>query len=97
MLQTSNYKFLEKIYHKNIKKKSKDKYYKKTKLLYKDINNLKILNRDGYCILRGVFSKKFIDNLNSEFQKQIKILKNISLPRDLSKKKNIKYIYLTKI
>ena len=98
MLKVSNYKYLEKIYLKNKNKKSRDKDYKKSKIFLKDQINLKILKRNGFCILRGVFSKDYINNINLNFQNQIKILKNISIPRDLrNKKNNIEDIYLPKL
>ena len=54
--------------------------------------------KNGYCILKNVFSKKLTDDLNLKFQTQIKNLNNISIPRDLRKqKKNIESIYSSKI
>ena len=98
MLKVSNYKYLEKIYLKNKYKKSRDKDYKKSKIFLNDKINLKILKRNGFCILRGVFSKDYINNINLDFQNQIKILRNISIPRDLrNKKNNIEDIYLPKL
>ena len=45
-----------------------------------------------------MFPKKIINNLNSKFQKEIKNLKNISIPRDLrNQKKDIEHIYLPKV
>ena len=56
------------------------------------------LKKNGYCILKNVFSKKLTDDLNLKFQTQIKNLNNISIPRDLRKqKKNIESIYSSKI
>ena len=98
MLKVSDYKYLKKIYLNNKNKKSRDKDYKKSKIFLKDKINLKILKRNGFCILRGVFSKDYINNINLDFQNQIKILKNISIPRDLrNKKNNIEEIYLPKL
>ena len=85
MLRASDYSLLQKIYSKSEKKISKDKNHKKTKILSKDKINLNNLNQNGFCILRGVFSKKYIDNHRLEFQNQIELLENISIPRDLTK------------
>ena len=98
MLKASDYNLLKKIYFKSKKKILKDKNHKKTKILRKDKKNLNMLNQNGFCILRGVFSKKYIDNHRLDFQKQIELLKNISIPRDLTKQSNKKDdIFLPKI
>ena len=99
MLKASDYNLLKKLYLKNLKKISRNKDYKKTKILNKkDIHNLKMLNQNGYCILKGVFSKKYIDNRRSEFQKQIKGLRHVSIPRDLTKQtKKKEDIFLPKL
>ncbi|MDC0427707.1 phytanoyl-CoA dioxygenase family protein [Candidatus Pelagibacter sp.] len=98
MLQASDYSLLKKIYYKNKKKISINKNHKKTKVLDKDKHNLNMLNQNGFCVLKGVFSKKYIDEHRSDFQKQIRLLKNISIPRDLTKQtKKKEEIFLPKI
>ena len=85
MLRASDYSLLQKIYFQSKKKISKNRSHKKTKILNKDKKNLNNLNQNGFCIIKGVFSKKYIDNHRLQFQNQIKLLKNISIPRDLTK------------
>ena len=98
MLIESNYKYLKNFYNKSFKRTLEKKLHKKVEVEKKDKKKLKELNQYGYCILKNVFSKKEIKSLNLEFQKQVKNLKNISVPRDLrSQKKDIEHIYLPKI
>ncbi len=99
MLRASDFSLLKKIYFKNKKKISKNKNHKKLKISNKkDLHNLDMLNRNGFCIMKGVFSKRYIDNHRSEFQNQIKLLKNISIPRDLTKQtKKKEDIFLPKL
>lgn len=89
MLQVSDYNYLEKFYKKNFIRTSKKKYHKKKKLSNTDKKNLQNLKNNGFCVLKGVFQKKFINEINLEFQKCIKNLIYISLPRDLRFKKKI--------
>ena len=70
MLQVSDYNYLGKFYKKNFIKISKKKYHKKKILSASDKKNLQNLNTNGFCILRGVFQKKFINEINLEFPKQ---------------------------
>ena len=98
MLRVSNYDYVKKYFLKNFKKTKNKKIHKKTSLLSTDRKHLNSLNQKGYCIVRNVFSKKFIDSLRLEFAKEIKKLENISCPRDLRlQKKNIEQIYLPKL
>lgn len=98
MLIVSDYSFVKKHFLKSLKKISKKKLHKKNKVLSIDQSNLKKLNQKGYCVVKNVFSKDLIDSVNLDFEKQIKKLKNISIPRDLRKqKKNIEQIYLPKL
>ena len=98
MYQVSDYQFLKKIYLKKKKKISQDKYHKKTSLLNKDQYHLNMLNQKGFCILKNVFTKQFIDSVRFDFQNEINLLNNISVPRDLTKKKkSIEDIYLPKL
>ena len=90
MLSVSDYNYLSRFYKKNFKKIFKKKYHKKTKLIAQDKKKLKDLKNNGFCILKNVFSKKLIDEINLDFQKNIKDLKNISIPRDLRFKKKYK-------
>ncbi len=89
MLQVSDYNYLSKFYKKNFIKISKNKYHKKKNLSARDKKNLQNLNTKGFCVLKGVFQEKFINEINLEFQNHIKNLKYISLPRDLRFKKKI--------
>ncbi len=92
MLIVSDYSFVKKHFLKSLKKISKKKLNKKNKVLSIDQSNLKKLNQNGYCVVKNVFSKDLIDSVNLDFEKQIKKLKNISIPRDLRKqKKNMIY------
>lgn len=98
MLIVSDYDYLKSFYNKSLKKTLKKKLHKKIDLYPEDKKNLLNLNNHGYCILRNVFPKKIINSLNSKFQKEIKNLKNISIPRDLrAQKKDIEHIYLPKV
>jgi hypothetical protein len=98
MLVVSDYKYLKNFYQKSFKKTFEKKLHKKTKIHSRDVKNLLDLKKNGYCILKNVFSKKLINDLNFKFQAQIKNLDNISIPRDLRKrKKNIESIYSSKI
>lgn len=98
MLVVSEYKYVKNFYQKSFKETFEKKLHKKTPISNEDKLNLSNLNRDGYCVLKNVFTKKHIDKLNLSFQKQVKELKNISIPRDLrKKKKDIESIYLPKI
>lgn len=97
-LVVSDYNYLKKYYLKCEKKISNIKIQKKTNLSEIDEINLKSLRRDGYCVVKNVFKKKFVDKIRLDFAKEIKKLKNISIPRDLRKKKgNIEQIYLPKL
>ena len=80
MLRASDYSLLQKIYSKSEKKISKDKNHKKTKILSKDKINLNNLNQNGFCILRGVFSKKYMPyeiGFLSKDQQKIKLRNSI--------------------
>ena len=82
MLSVSNYNYLSEFYKKSFKKTIEKKHHKKINLITEH-KKLKDLNNNGFCVLKDVFSKNFIDEINSDFQKHIKSLKHISLPRDL--------------
>lgn len=98
MLRVSNYNYVKKYFLKNLKKTKNKKIHKKLSLLSADRKHLNSLNQKGYCIVRNVFSKRFIDSLRLDFAKEIKELKNISCPRDLRfQKKNIEQINLPKL
>ena len=98
MLRVSNYNYVKKYFLKNLKKTKNKKIHKKTSLLSTDRKHLNSLNQKGYCVVKNVFSKRFIDSLRLDFAKEIKELKNISCPRDLRlQKKNIEQINLPKL
>ena len=75
MLSVSDYDYLSRFYKKNFKKIFKKKYHKKTNLIAQDKKKLKDLKNNGFCILKNVFSKKLIDEINLDFQKNINILR----------------------
>jgi hypothetical protein len=94
----SDYEYVKSFYQKSLKKTLEKQLHQKTEMSDEDEIYLSNLNRDGYCVLKKVFTKQYIDGLNSNFQKQVKGLNNISIPRDLRlKNKNIENIDLPKI
>lgn len=98
MLKVSDYNYLKKHFQKSIDELSKNNFKKKTRLMDKDKENYTNLNNKGYCVLKNVFKKKYINEIKSNFDNQIKDLKNISVPRDLRlQKKDIEQINLPKL
>ena len=98
MLKVSDYNYLKKYFHKCADNFSKNNFHKKMDLISKDKKNYINLNDKGYCVLRNVFEKKYINEIKKNFDNHIKDLRNISIPRDLRfQKKNIEQINLPKL
>jgi ectoine hydroxylase-related dioxygenase (phytanoyl-CoA dioxygenase family) len=98
MLKVSDYNFLKDIYAQSEEKISLDKSHKKIDVSDIDKQNLYLLKNQGFCVLKDVFKKEFIDDIRSDFQNQINSLKNISMPKDLtSKRPSIEDIYVQKL
>ena len=72
MLKVSDYNFLKDIYAQSEEKISLDKSHKKIDVSDIDKQNLYLLKNQGFCVLKDVFKKEFIDDIRSDFQNQIK-------------------------